>query len=445
MAQITFAGLASGLDTTAIIESLVGVQRVPIMRLEQANSNYQAKLGIIDKLSSALADLRTKAKGLDTVGEFLSYTGKVAAENVAKVTASGDAQTGTYSLSVTRLAAAQRTYSNAFADKTAALSDSDQTLSLTIGGTQTDILVPAGSSLDDVVSLVNASVADVQAGLVFDGTSYRMQLAGQKTGAANAIAIADSGLGLGLDVPANTVQAAQDALFSLDGFPVTSATNVVGDLLPGVTLELQSTTTTPTTLTIGADTQAVQDKLKGFVDAYNAVFSIINAQVGQGKGANTLNGDSSLRTIELGLARAISSPIPGLLTAAGDTMQLSDLGIKSATDGSLTLDTAKLDETLAGGFGTAASYFAGDTASSIAGMGRILDDLIAGYVDADGLLQARKQGIDALVKDNSRRIEELERYVSSYETGLQQQFTALESAMSALRSQQSYLAQFMNR
>jgi flagellar hook-associated protein 2 len=78
-------------------------------------------------------------------------------------------------------------------------------------------------------------------------------------------------------------------------------------------------------------------------------------------------------------------------------------------------------------------------------MGEILDDLIASYVDTDGLLKARKDGINALVSDNTRRMEELERYLASYEAGLQQQFTALESAMSSMQSQQSYLAQFMNR
>jgi flagellar hook-associated protein 2 len=440
MAQISFSGLASGLDTAAIINSLVDVQRIPILRLEDDNFNYKSKIGIIDQLSSALSNLRTKATDLDSVGEFLSFTGSVAQESAAKVTASGDALPGSYNLTVTRLATAQRTYTNPFADKTAALSASDQTLSFTMGGNTTNVTVPAGSSLEEVAGLINGSAADVRAGIVFDGTSYRLQISGEKTGLANAVTFGDTGLGLGF----NTYQQADDAVLELDGHPITSADNVLDDLLPGVTIELTGEAPGGTTLSIAADTEAVQTKLKGFVDAYNAVFSIINAQVGEGKGAHTLNGDSTLRTIELGLARAISSPVPGLLTAAGDTMQLSDLGIKSSTDGTLTLDTAKLDETLAGGFTTAASYFAGEQAAGIDGMGEILDDLIASYVDTDGLLRARKDGINALVTDNERRMEELERYISNYQAGLEQQYTMLESAMSAMRSQQSYLAQFVN-
>ena len=445
MAQISFSGLASGLDTSAIINSLVGVQRIPILRLEDDNSNYASKLGILNNLSSALSNLRTKATELNTVGEFLSYTGSVAKEGVAKVTASGDALPGAYTMTVTNLAKAQRTYSTPFADKTAALSGTEQTLSFTTGGTTTNVTIPAGSSLDQVVGLINGSSAPVRAGLVFNGSTYRLQVSGEKTGAANAVTFADTGLGLQLSADGATFQEAIDAEFSLDGETITSADNVIDDLMPGVTIELQGESPTETTLTIGADTGAVKTKLEGFVAAYNAVFSIINAQVGQGKGQHTLNGDSTLRTIELGLARAISSPIPGLTTSAGDSMQLSDLGIKSSTDGTLTLDATKLDETLAGGFTSAASYFAGDSDAGIDGMGEIMNDLIAGYVDTDGLLKARTAGITALRTDNERRIEELERYVASYQAGLEQQYTALESAMSAMRSQQSYLAQFVNR
>lgn len=444
MPSISFSGLASGLDSDAIVNSLVGVARLPAARLEQQNQFNQSKIGIIDRLSAALSDLQTKAQDLDTVGEFLSYTGTSSDTNVAEITASGEALPGSYSLEVTQLAAAQKTYSDTVADKTAALSGSDQTLSLTIDGTQTDITVTAGDSLEDVAQAINSSGAEASASIVFDGTNYRLSVTGQNTGADNAITFADTGLGLGLETPANTIQTAQDAIFTLDTLAMTSSSNSVSDVLEGVTFELNAETTSAVTLSVAADTDAITEKVQAFVTSYNSIMSLLNEQVGEGLGQETLSGDATVRTIETGLSNLISSPIPGLLTAAGDTMQLRDLGIETQTDGTLTLDGDELAEALAQSANDTATYFAGDSTASTDGIGQLLADLVDNYTSTDGLLTTRKSGLQTVIDGNDDRIEDIERYLDAYEQNLRAQFTALESSMSALQSQQSYLAQFVN-
>lgn len=449
MAGISFSGLASGLDTEAIINALVGVQRIPITRLEQENSYNQSKIGIIDRLSSAMSSLRTAAQNLDTRSEFLSYKGSIGDEKVASVTSGGSAVPGTYRLEVEHLAQAQRTYSNPLASRTTALSDSDQTLTLTIAGKETEIALAAGGTLEDLATAINGSGADVMAGIMFDGSNYRLQVVGKSTGTTNAITFSDSGLGLGLSEASNTVQAARDAAFSLDGIPITSPDNLVDEVIPGTTIELRSETKTGefTTITVKEDASAVRSKLDAFISAYNSVFTIINDQVGQGKGRNTLNGDATLRGLEQSLSRLVSSPIGNLTTAGGDTLQLADLGIKTQNDGKLTLDATRFDETLAKGFENAARYFAGDaSAPEGKGFSALLDELVEGYTSTtNGLLKARKDGLNLEVKNNTTRMEGLELLLEQYEASLRNQYTALESAMSTLRSQQSYLASFLQR
>lgn len=449
MAGISFSGLASGLDTEAIINALVGVQRIPITRLEQENSFNQSKIGIIDKLSSAMSSLRTAAQNLDSRSEFLSYKGSIGDEKIASVTSSGSAVPGTYRLEVEHLAQAQRTYSNQLASKTTALSDTDQTLTFTMNGAETQLQVKAGDTLENLVGAINSSGADVMAGIMFDGSNYRLQVVGKNTGAANAITFSDSGLGLGLSTASNTVQAARDAAFSLDGIPISSPDNLVDEVIPGTTIDLRSETKEgeSTTISIKEDASAVRSKLDAFVTAYNSVFQIINDQVGQGKGRNTLSGDSTLRGLEQSLSRLVSSPIGNLTTAAGDSLQLADLGIKTQNDGKLTLDAARFDETLAKGFEKAARYFAGDTSAQEGqGFSALLDGLIEGYTNtSSGLLKARKDGLNLEIKNNTTRSESLQKLLESYEQGLRNQYTALESAMSTLRSQQSYLASFLQR
>lgn len=443
MTGISFSGLASGLDTSAIINSLLGVERIPRTRLEQQNNALTSKGRIVDQLSSALSALKTAADNLSSAGEFLSYSGSVSDDSVAKITTTGDSVPGVYQVEVSAIARAQRTYSTTFADASAGLSASAQTLSLTIDGTVTDIAVPANSTLRDVATAINASGAAASAGVMFDGTQYRLQVVGRNTGADNAITFADTGLGLSLDTPANTIQVASDAALTVDGFPVTSASNLLDGILPGTTLELKDETTGPVEVEIKPDPSGVKAKLQSFVDAYNAVAKLITAQSGVGKGTETLSGDSTVRTIEQGLSRLISSPIPGLVGTGGSTLQLADLGIQTQRDGTLTLDAEDLDGKLAADFAQAAAYFAGDGTND--GMSGLLGDLVEGYTNSvDGLLTTRKKGLTDTIAGNTDKLEDMDLYLARFEESLKAQYAALEQTMSQLQGQQSYLAQFLN-
>ena len=62
--NISFGGLASGLDTRAIIDALVQVERIPMLRLEQRKRALQSQ-------DSLFANLSTKLEALDKIAESL--------------------------------------------------------------------------------------------------------------------------------------------------------------------------------------------------------------------------------------------------------------------------------------------------------------------------------------------------------------------------------------
>lgn len=441
MPAITFSGLASGLDTDAIVNALLGVERIPLNALEAENRDLKSKSSIIDSLSSSLSDLSNKADALGTISDFLSYTGTSSSESSVAITTSGDSIPGTYTVEVTDLAYAQRTYSDAIADKDAALSASDQTFDITIGATTTSLTLAADSSLQSVADAINASEADVTAGIFYDGSNYYLQVVADETGATNAVTFTDSGLGLNMT---NTVQAAQDAAFTVDGFAITSATNTVSDVLPGTTLELKGVTTAPATVLIASDAEAVKAKINDFVKSYNSVFAIINAQFGEGKGSETLSGDSTLRSIETQLQSMVSQSVSGLAGVGGANATLSQLGFETQKDGTLLLNATKLDETLLTDFRAAGRVFAGDESASIDGFSALFAGLIEGFTDTtDGLLTIRKDGINNVIEDNEDRMVSQQAYLDRFEAGLRAQYTALESTMAMLKNQQNYLAQYL--
>lgn len=441
MPAIQFSGLASGLNTTEIISAIMGVERIPMQRIENENRELRSQIKILDNLKSALSSLNSKAEALGTLGEFLSYTASVTDTDVAKVTPGGEAVPGTYSLTVTQLAAAQRTYSTTFADETASLTSTDTTMTITIGGEDTEISVAAGTSLEDLVGLINGSGADVTAGLLYDGSNYRLQVVGNETGADNAITFDDGDMTLDLT---NTVQAAVDASFTLDNITITSSSNTITDALPGVTIELKDETTGTETIRIEPDPEVVETKVKEFVAAYNEVINIIKAQRGEGKGGDTLNGDSTLRTIEQQLQSLITNPLSDLTDANGDDLSLARLGVATQRDGTLLVDDTDLSDFLASDFRLAATIFVGDPDAETDGLSNLLEDLIDDYTQSsDGLLSVRKDGINTRIDSNQERLTTQQAYLERFESNLRNQYTQLESTMSALQSQQQYLARFL--
>jgi flagellar hook-associated protein 2 len=444
MGVVQFSGLASGLDTNAIIDAMLGVERIPMQRIEAQNSDLKSQQGILDNLSSALSKLRTKAKSLATSEDFLSFKGSSSNTAVANLTASGDAVRGKYDLIVTELAQSQRNYSKLITDKDASLTATDTTFTMDMNGTLTTIDVTAGMSLSTLVQKINDSGADVTAGLLYTGAGgYHLQISGNKTGDIGAITFGEGTLDLQLD--AGKVQDAQDAEFSIDGIDIKSSTNVVSDALPGATLELLAKTTdaTATKLSIDPNKDAVKSKLKDFTDAFNGVMSIINSQVGEGKGTNTLNGDGTVRSIEQQLGQLISNPLDGLYSEEGFQLALSDLGFETQRDGTLVLDDETLSKALDTSFEKTAKYFTGE-AGSKNGISNALDSLIKGLVEGKtSLLGARKDGISGRIRSNEDKIADEQKYLDAYEAQLRAQYTALEQTMSQLQNQGRYLAQVL--
>ena len=257
---------------------------------------------------------------------------------------SGGSAVGPISVHVTSLATVEKTYSNPFADQTATGAFGTGTLTLQVGsGDPVDITIDADDTLESVVGKINGSGADVTAGLMFDGTDYRLRVTGNDTGAANAISITETGTSLGLDDPAN------EAVFSVDGFAMTRGSNSFSDAVPGVTITLtgESPDASPTTLAVERDTDALREKAQGFVDAYNEVAKAINAEfayTGTAKGPGSLVGDSALRSVQTRLRSFIGSTVSG---TSGAYTTLASIGIETNQDGTLKLDQADFDEAIA--------------------------------------------------------------------------------------------------
>ena len=144
------------------------------------------------------------------------------------------------------------------------------------------------------------------------------------------------------------IQEGQDAHVIIDGTAVNSTSNIIDDVIAGVTLNLLNVESGKTVnLTIGRDYDTIKSSVQGLLDAYNDILLDINEQFYYDEETQTtglLQGDATLSSIKSSLQNIVVSAITGLPTTLN---ALSLIGITSEidlsdhkNDGKLSIDAA---------------------------------------------------------------------------------------------------------
>jgi len=380
MGDISSPGIGSGLDIGAIIDKLMTVQNKPVVLLQRQEANMQATLSAFGLLQSALAQFQTSLQSLNSIGNYQSVSAVVANNAIATATASSSAAAGVYSLQVNQLAQAQTLIASGQVSSTTPVGTGTISFSFgSISGTVTNghyadgttftgngaaaktVTIDASdNSLTGIAAAINAANIGVTASIMNDGsgTPYRLSLTSTSTGAASSMQISvdgDAALSnlLNHDPASLTGQnltqtsAAQNAQFTINGLAVTSDTNTNSVVIPGVTLNLLSTNlTTPTTLTVSQSNSGAMAAINSFVAAYNTIQSAISnatAYNAATKQSGPLQGQNSVLSIITGMQKIVNSPVPG---APGNLSMLAQVGLGFQADGTMSVDSTKLQAAL---------------------------------------------------------------------------------------------------
>jgi flagellar hook-associated protein 2 len=447
---LNIGGLASGLDTNAIVEQLMSIERLPRTKLDVKASLTTARQNLLQDFQTRLRAVEAAARDLRSTSLW-SQSQSVTSSDPARVgaTIGTGAGVGGYQVEVSQLAnAAQRTYS--FASPAAAGT-------IKIDGH--DTAVEAGATIDDVLEAINADAdATVWAAKTDAGTLVLSSRATGDTG-TGFIAVTDS-------TGALTEQAARakqgrDALYTVDGVAGSSSTNVVSDAIAGVRLTLSGVTTVsgPVTVNVGApgaDAAAIEGKLRAFVDVYNSTVDAIRAKLTERSVANPANaverqkgllhGDTMLTGLLAHMRQAVYEPLRGL-PAAMDS--LADLGISTgsasatvsqdALAGRLTLDAAKLARALASDPDGVESLLAGSESAGTNGWARRLEDIVHEASTTGGTLSMRIDGAGSELKRLQASMASMDQRLALREQTLRAQFTAMEAALAQSQAQGQWL------
>ena len=430
-------GLVTGLDTNALVKQLVAIERLPIGKLQQKKSAYQTQLSSIGSIQSALKNLQTKVKGMDTAREFIAMTGTSTDDTAFKVIATGDAAPASYTLEVKKVANAEKNRSAGYASATSEVTEGTLSINLKGAGNH-DVTIAAGDTLQDVIANINDKVTGATASLISDGTNFYLSLTADETGftlggvANDAVVLTESytggsGSALGLA----QITTAVNAEVILDGLTVQSEKNAIQTAVGGVTITVIKPTTAVETMTVAPDKTAIKAKVQEFVDAYNTAAGLVVKATTVAAGTNratSLAGDATIRNLRSVLSRSISQGVPSL--AGSPYNCLATIGVTTdRVTGKLKVSTEKLDKALDNSVLKVSRLF---TAAD--GLPAGLTTALKTYTAVDGVLVARSDGINQNIKSIDRRITALDLRVQTYEQTLVKTFTQLE--LSVLRIQE---------
>ena len=268
---LSITGLASGLDTTSIINALMAVEREPVVRMTAQQEKLQAGQIQLEGVRSSLRQLAF------AVAEFRLSSLFEAAQSVTSsdptkigATSTGGAGVGGYEVEVKQLAnSAQRTFT--FASPAAADT-------ITIDGHE--YTLKAGGSAKELASKINAdSSATVYAAVV--GTE-QIVLSNRATGTTGGefIKVTDGG---GTLTETGVAKEGKDAEYLVDGVAGASASNTLTGAIAGVTLTLTGLTPGgPVTIVVqppGANVSAIETRLQEFAKLYNSTVEAIEKQL----------------------------------------------------------------------------------------------------------------------------------------------------------------------
>ena len=385
----TYISGVSGFDSAALIAAAVEARMQPAYRLDVQIDEMAAEAAAYQELVSLMTDLGSAAESLsgnadasvyETYAAYLTAPGLGNPLNYLGATVTDGATPGIYEITVDQLAQGMKVASDEQAGDTALGLNGTFRLGAE-GYAGADIVVGPDMTLSDIADTINAASADtgVAATMIRSSDSgYTLSLSTVETGAAltgaaqtgddilQALGITDAGGAF-----AHPLQAAQDAVLTIDGVTVTGSSNDIEDLIPGVSVNLYGATAgAAITVEVGQDLSAVSSAIHGLAEAFNAYRTfVINQQATiEGEGAApdaALFGESLLKSANAAVYDVMETSVD----VDGVSYAMADIGIDYGPGNMLAVDETALEKALLQSPEIVEAFFASSATTPSADLG----------------------------------------------------------------------------
>lgn len=315
---------------------------------------------------------------------------------------------------------------------------------LSIVSTSSD--APADLTVTGSLHRVDASAINftqqvaLNATVIQDANGARLAIVSAASGTPGNLALTGT-LHQADSAPINFTQASAglNAVLTVDGVPISSASNTVNNVISGVTLNLTSPTPvdTPTSLTVAPDATSISTAVNNFVTAYNTAITAVNTQFqvnSDGSGVQPLESDGSVRDAQQQLLSAVTYSTSG----SGGAVNLSNLGITTNDNGTLSLDSGALSSALASNFSGVQSFLQGASGGFAGNFNTVLNNL---NDPATGELTLDAQGLSQTSSDLGSQISDLQAALAVQTTNLNAIYSQVNVTLQELPLLQQQLNQ----
>lgn len=447
---ITATGIGSGIDISNIVKVLVESEQTPKQALlDNLKTDVDAKLSAFGALKSALSNFQNVIESLKDGTGLNNKKVTVSHPELLEAEISDHEITtvGSSTLRIEQLASVHKIMTNAVPNGTNLEGNLYINATWRHPSSNETISISATDTLEDIAAKVNNhSNNDFLTARVTNNTSNNEKyivFTGKESGWASDIFIDSTSInGSSIDAyfsQANVVnkQIALHARAFPDGIATVhrSTSNRWSEIFPGLALTaLKADNVTDIDISVEKDTDAIKQNMVNFVDAYNALVSLMDdfsAYNADSEEAGILLGDSTLRS----LSRQVRNIVSDTVSVDGNNVTLYDLGFSIDKNGTMSLDNSKLDVAI--NDIDLEDFF--NQAST--GVANKFDSLIDNYVSAAGEINSRVN----IFEDKKGRIEQQEEDLNvrmeAYKARLLTQYNLMDSIVSMLNQQSDSLSQ----
>src|SRR5215469_16726922 len=369
-------------DLQSVLNRAVQIAQIPVQQLQNQDSEVQQKESLLGTFQTDISALATSLQSLGQLAAGQALGATSSDPSVVTATNTGSTSPANYVInSVTSVAtAANETSLNSYVDSNSTPVSSAGTMELLVGSTPYTFTL-ATNNLTSLRDEINSLGAGVTASILTTSAGNYLSVSANSTGATTLQLIDDP---TGVHTPWLTENnQGTDAKFQLNGIDIQQPSNVVNDVVPGLTFTIQNKSSTPVTLSLQTDPTQLSSALQNFVTAYNQVQSDLNAQTGPSGGL--LSGDTLITQL-----RQTMQQIASHTTSSGSVQSLANLGVEFNNSGTASFDQTIFSQLSDSQISDAFKFIG----SATSGLGEISQTLQQYSDPVTGLVKTEQNGLN---------------------------------------------------
>ena len=487
-------GLSSGLDTESIVTSLLKIDQLKVdkqfklaEKLEWKGDAYREVNLKLKAFREKYMSILTPSTNMYSSAAYNAYKVSMNTETAAvSITAGSNASVSSLTIdSITQLATtAKVTSSENMFDATKNINSTleeafgtdifeDGSISFKINGKSFDFT--KDTTIGSMISKINASDAGVT--MSYSSLKRGFTITSKATGTEGTVNIENTtGTAFAATADAAAFKIAtgnksgDNAKLSIEGVAVEKTSNTF--TIDGITYTLKDKSNTAIKFSVERDVDAVYNKISGFIESYNSLIAELQAKLDEETYSDyepltdaerkelsetqitqweekaksgLLRNDNNVRQLLQNLRSAFYSVVDGTGKNA------ANLGLETAayaTTGKIVINETRLKQAIANNPDQVASIFTQVSAATDAstkykesGLVVRMSDIVNKYM-SDSASITLETNAKAVTEANDR-LDQLEEWLANNEAKYYARFTAMETALSKLNSQTSWIGSML--